>query len=156
MEKTLSEDYCSYEVAKLLKEKGFDEPTTFVWYQHLPISLDCQKLANKKARDYFYHDETTEHNSSYKNSRHKPEYIHGDIFSCPTHQMAMKWLREKGVYLNIRIALNRMEDDVINNIHWVVDILDFSSGEWKDNDILTDTYEQTVDAALKYCLTYMI
>lgn len=95
----LTEDYCSYEVAKLLKEKGFDELTTFVWYQHLPVSLDCQNLANKKARDYFYHDETTEHNSSYKNSRHKPEYIHGDIFSCPTHQIAMKWLRGNNIII---------------------------------------------------------
>ena len=73
-----------------------------------------------------------------------------------THQMAKKWLREKGVYLNIRIALNCMEDDVINNIHWVVDILDFNSGEWKDNDIWTDTYEEAVEAALKYSLKNLI
>ena len=73
-----------------------------------------------------------------------------------SHALAMKWLREKGVYLNIRIVLNRMEDDVINNIHWVVDILDFSSGEWKDNDIWTDTYEEAVEAALKYALENLI
>jgi len=144
----ITEDYVSYEVAKLLKEKGFDEPTTFVWYQHLPISLDCQNLANKKARDYFYHDETTEHNSSYKNSRHKPEYIHGDIFSCPTHQMAMKWLREKGIDIVIMPFLKFKEGRIyLYEVH--SETAGLRAGRF-------ETYEQAVEAVLKYCLTYMI
>lgn len=32
----ITEDYCSYELAKLLKEKGFEESTQFVWYKHAP------------------------------------------------------------------------------------------------------------------------
>ena len=107
----ITEDYCSFEVAKLLEEKGFHAPDL----HGLDSSL-------------------------------------GHLWIKVTHQMAMKWLREKGVYLNIRIALSRMEDDVINNIHWVVDILNFSSGDWKDNDIWADTYEEAVEAALKHVL----
>lgn len=147
-----TEDYVSYEVAKLLKEKGFDEPTTFVWYQHLPVSIDCKNLANKKARDYFYHDETTEHNSSYKNSRHKPEYIHGDIFSCPTHQMAMKWFREKqGIIITVDYD---EDDDCKDNERYGFTV--YYKNE-RDVGVGThSTYEQAVEAALKYCLTYMI
>lgn len=155
MEKTLSEDYCSYEVAKLLKEKGFDELTTFVWYQHLPTSLDCQNLANKKARDYFYHDETTEHNSSYKNSRHKPEYIHGDIFSCPTHQMAMKWLRE--VYdIHISVGKTFLINDIDNKPYLVYVCTKKCHTSYNSWQEYHSTYEDAVEAALKYCLTYMI
>lgn len=164
MEKNLVEDYCSYEVAKLLKEKGFDELTTFVWYQHLPVSLDCQNLVNKKARDYFYRNETTEHNSSYKNSRHKPEYIHGDIFSCPTHQMAMKWLREKHtIHISANPIVDYVEDadgrKYMENVYWAFDFMNSESGEFietPNNDYQFGTYEEAVEAAFKYCLTNLI
>lgn len=144
----MKEDYCSYELSKLLKEKGFDELTNLVWYQHLPTSLDCRNLVNKKARDYFYHNETTEHNSSYKNSRHKPEYIHGDIFSCPTHQMAMKWLREVH---NIHIAVDRGMEHYFAVLTKLKPYQDLTM----KNDIF-DTYEEAVEAALRYCLTKII
>lgn len=146
----LTEDYVSYEVAKLLKEKGFDESTTFVWYQHLPVSLDCQNLVGKKVRDYFYHDETTEHNSSYKNSRHKPEYIYGDIFSCPTHQMAMKWLRERCCYI---VVNPDPSDETESTMLWWVEIMHKTDyKEFYD----FDTYEEAVEAALKYSLENLI
>lgn len=152
MEKILSEDYCSYEVAKLLKEKGFDELTNLVWYQHLPTSLDCRNLVNKKARDYFYHNETTEHNSSYKNSRHKPEYIHGDIFSCPTHQMAMKWLREVHK-LFIDISFQKDED---GSVTWFYMTWALDDRKRDVEEVNFPSYEEAVEAALKYCLTNLI
>ena len=64
----ITEDYVSFETAKLLKEKGFDEPC-----------LMCYN-SDKKLDNYG-------HYNSYKNS---------DVFSltAPTLQMAMKWLRE--------------------------------------------------------------
>ena len=60
----ITEDYVSFEIAKLLKEKGFDEY--------------CG-----------YYDKTGEY-WDYKTFNHKgDEYI-----SAPTLQMAMKWLRK--------------------------------------------------------------
>lgn len=84
----------SFEVAKLLREKGFDWKTEFVWYEHLPSSLDWRNKTNQKAIDYFYFNETTEHHSYYRNCDKKPSYINGDIYSAPTQQLAMRWLRE--------------------------------------------------------------
>ncbi len=64
----ITEDYVSYETAKLLKDKGFDEPC-----------LMCY-TSDKKIGNYG-------HYNSYKNS---------DVFAitAPTLQKAMKWLRE--------------------------------------------------------------
>ena len=63
------EDYCSFEVAKLLKEKGFNWGC-FGKYsvRSKEFHLDCRRMCNN-----------------------------GGFFECaaPTHQMAMKWLREE-------------------------------------------------------------
>lgn len=75
--KTIIEDYVSFETAKLLKEKGFDEPC-----------LMCY-TSDKKLGNYG-------HYNSYKNS---------DVFAltAPTLQMAMKWLREvHHIFLSIQ------------------------------------------------------
>ena len=72
----IKEDYVSFETAKLLKEKGFNEPC-----------LMCY-TSDKKLGNYG-------HYNSYKNS---------DVFSltAPTIQMAMKWLREvHHLFINI-------------------------------------------------------
>ena len=64
----LKEDYVSFEVAKLLKEKGFDESCRAVYEEEvLRINTLC---------DY--------HNSELSS------YV-----SAPTHQMACAWIREK-------------------------------------------------------------
>ena len=95
----ITEDYVSYEISKLLKEKGFDWRTEFVWYEHLPSSIDWKNNANQKAIDYFYFNETTEHHSYYGNCDKKPSYINGDIYSAPTIQMALRWLKETHDFL---------------------------------------------------------
>ena len=70
---------------------------------------------------------------------------------CPTHQMAMKWLRAKRIIITVNIAI-----DYVNPIYW---------GEITDLDNLTDgrymlrcspTYEQAVEAALKLALENLI
>lgn len=65
------EDYCSYELSKLLKEKGFDEVCTRIYIE-----------IEGRWGNYPYQPTT---NSQIK------EVIG---IMCPTHQMAMKWLRE--------------------------------------------------------------
>lgn len=75
----ITEDYVSYEVGKLLKEKGFDW-CTYAYYEdedNPNISLHASKAINWN----------------------KTEFI-----SKPTLQMACKWLREKN---NILIVADR-------------------------------------------------
>ena len=67
---TITEDYVSFETAKLLKEKGFDE----ICY-----------LGYNKNGEYFP-----------TSNRTNSQIIQPDFcfICCPTLQMAMKWLRE--------------------------------------------------------------
>ena len=65
----IKEDYVSYEVAKLLKEKGFDEYCLGLWHLH----------NNKKVFEVHY--EPLNYNE-----------LRDGILLAPTHQMAMKQL----------------------------------------------------------------
>ena len=64
----ITEDYVSYEVAKLLKEKGFNEPTCGYYHDDYMNTL---LIATASC-----------HNGSI------------NAIAAPTLQMAMKWLRE--------------------------------------------------------------
>ena len=64
----IREQYVSFEVAKLLKEKGFDEP--------------CQ---------YFYKFCS---NEIYRGTLFTNTQIGDKFYNAPTQQMAMRWLRE--------------------------------------------------------------
>jgi hypothetical protein len=69
----IKEDYVSFETAKLLKEKGFDE--------------DIARVVNEEDEiDYL------------GSSQPSLAYLYHTWYKCPTLQMAMKWLRkEKGI-----------------------------------------------------------
>jgi len=69
----MKEAYCSYEVSKLLKEKGFKEEC-YTFYEY-----------NSKG---FYREERVSWNTSYSKD-----------CAAPTHQMAMAWLRDKGYHI---------------------------------------------------------
>ena len=121
----IEEDYVSFEIAKLLKEKGFEG-----------------------RMHTFYTEEGTEMESAYVvPSNFFPIY-------CPTLQMAMKWLREvhnlhiqpeitawprKGYFVEIYLYKNRH-----NNFEKVPFV------EHKES------YEESCEAAIKYCLENLI
>ena len=117
----ITEDYCSYEVAKLLKEKGFDTFKPYGW---------DEKLFDKEhPRNFSLGFDSKEH-----------------WISCPTHQMAMKWLREEyGISIEIS-ALNRYR--------WVYTIYRLFEERVVEvcNDGTYVSYEDAIDDALKYCL----
>ena len=119
----LKEDYCSEEVSKLINEKGFDEA--------------CRAYYEDGKFCWVWNDGCSRNTDN-------PKYV-----SCPTHQMAMKWLRCKGIYIEI---------DVLGktNIKYGFTILKLNEGEIYSDDKIYTTYEETVDAALKYCLTELI
>lgn len=135
----IAEDYVSYEVAKLLKEKGFP------FIEHLFMYVD------KSGRFM------TDHQACLTLS--VEEYCkHFDELFTPTitHQMAMKWLRE--VY-KVLIVIDAYHAD-----HWEgyidafeISIYSHASTIIVPNEIAYHTnYEEAVDATLKYCLTELI
>ena len=123
---TITEDYVSFEIAKLLKEKGFNEPC-----------LMCY-TSDKKLGNYG-------HYKSYKNS---------DVFSltAPTIQMAMKWLREEkrtSIIIEFDLTKRGYNPYVYQpdyDMDWVV--------KWRRN--LPMKYEEACEAALKYTIENLI
>lgn len=101
------EDYCSYEISRLLEEKGFHAP-------------DLHGLDSSQ----------------------------GHLWVKVTHQMAMKWLREKGYHIVVFTDSPKYE----------VKIQDLNDGSFNVSDITHtyNTYEEAVEAAIKYCLTNLI
>lgn len=124
------EDYVSFEVSKLLKEKGFDEEC----YWYYPINGgEVQELSL---------DELNYHRSQF--------------IKAPTHQMAMKWLREKH---NLFI----FPFPQMNTSKFWAEIYQLSDNQkWKnlycESIDLQDyqTYEEACEAALKYSLENLI
>lgn len=124
----ITEDYVSFEIAKLLKEKGFDESCRAVYEEEvLRINTLC---------DY--------HNSELSS------YI-----CAPTHQMAMKWLRELH---NIFIVIEPHKYDYINekNASYVTSL--WQGDNYYENITSKDypTYEEAIEASLKYSLENLI
>ena len=118
-----------FEVAKLLKEKGFDAQcrAAYTNYGQLFTTQIQQYITNIVCSK-------------------------GNLWECiaPTHQMAMKWLREiYGIDIVIEIS-----DPSVNDRKYYCTIWD------KNNDSyildLFDSYEDAVEAALKYCLENII
>ena len=121
----ITEYYVSYEIAKMLKEKGFNER-----------SIASYDSKGQLQEGYGYWNKT-------------PIWC-----AAPTHQMAMAWLREMhGIF----IAINN--DDL--DFNWqCCDLINRAST--LDPKILSEsyagykTYEEAVEAALKYVLENLI
>ena len=127
----IKEAYVSFETAKLLKEKGFDENTLMVYMSYGDL---CKCNRYDSIRNSNYNDITK------------------NYFECtaPTLQMAMRWLREVH---NIDICVFPYQDDYISYSYKVK--------IYKNKEIyltITDskTYEDAVEEAIKYCLENLI
>ena len=134
----ITEDYVSYEVAKLLKEKGFDEA--------------CRA----------YYDKDGEFNWVWNCGCSRNDEF-SEVSSCPTHQMAMKWLREKGVDISITPEFSTEAEPCVDLFcGYSASVFKTQNGEYIDECIIKKEeewgsvpfvcYEDAVEAALKYCL----
>lgn len=125
---TITEDYVSFETAKLLKEKGFMEGAIIKFFASGYDSKgNILDIRDTELKDY----------------------------PRPTLQMAMKWLRE---IHRLHIYPDYVDFIVHDKVEvWVVKIVDMKT--FKDYSFLEDTYssyEQTCEAAIKYCLKNLI
>jgi len=132
----ITEDYVSFEVAKLLKEKGFNEP--------------CRDFYRKE-NDEWLHRNTYEYN--YFNLQ-MPRWE--GCYSCPTHQMAMRWLREKyNIYISIQPDFPSDKDYKMCWC-WSANILHENCISLKGYQCYIETYEKATETAIKYCLENLI
>ena len=130
-----TEDYVSFEVAKLLKEKGFDENTPVNYF------VGDDKPRGCMVGEMIYH-------------KRLEEDTH--LIACPTLQMAMKWLREEK-------KLNCITDVSFNQNRNGETEYYFSVWENKppyellrESSQTFSTYEEACESAIKYCLENLI
>lgn len=80
--KQITEDYVSYEIAKLLKEKGFDTPCRQAYF-------------NGSLVDYTLYG-----------------FCDGELLDCPSQSLALKWLREvHNIFIEIKYVPNQFTDE---------------------------------------------
>ena len=128
----IREDYVSFETAKLLKEKGFDESTSMVYVSYGDL---CKLNRYDSIRNSNYNDIT-------KN------YFE---YTAPTLQMAMKWLRVHNIFISIECCTY----PTLNKATWIPDITTFES-VFPDSAVECNTYEEACEAAIKYCLENLV
>ena len=132
----MKEDYVSFEVAKLLKEKGF-KGQYHMYYIEDGV-YKCDDLHDIK---------------DYAKSIAQFEYLHRTKVIAPTLQMAMKWLREKGIECVVIPIWNTIGKQYRSYV------LSDLGDKYKDNyDSYSDniSYEEAAEAAIKYSLENLI
>lgn len=144
----VAEDYVSFEVANLLKEKGFNEPTGFVYSENGELmklsDFGVRYLSNSECDDY----------------PHWQFPIEGVSFivSAPTVQMAMKWLRkEKHYYIQVMLDSWAYGSHsgyyvIIQNTNSEFEIMLAD----KVDKVFYDEPEEACEAGIKYCLKNLI
>ena len=131
----ITEDYASFETAKLLKEKGFDTDTEHdMWYVVENFSTGCHW-----------------NSCTYKVGDITREYDEKCCIAMPTLQMAMKWLRKM---YDLYIMLDFERPNCIE-----YKIYKYES-ELAKRDLLhynyEESYEEACEEGIKYCLKNLI
>ncbi len=134
----ITEDYVSFEIAKLLKEKGFDAQCRAAYTNY-------GQLFTTQIQQYITNIVSSK----------------GYQWECvaPTLQMAMKWLREVHhmIIMLQPLSFNIIKDYLCENWTyslWADDNLEI--GEPYDNQTSYPSYEEACEAAIKYCLENLI
>ncbi len=138
----VTEDYVSFETAKLLKEKGFDAECHSHYYpcHYQDGSIQYHKYnrtAIKKNKTWY----------DIYSLKNLPE----DHYLAPILQMAMKWLREVH---NIKVNV------FYNNSNYTIEYFGPNTQTVIGKFVFIDggypTYEEACEAAIKYCLENLI
>lgn len=129
-----TEDYVSFETAKLLKEKGYCNISNTLYNENGEFIRYDVGLNNKGY-----------------------SCILGEFYECPTIQMAMKWLRENYVmHIDVRVTNHSISDLIdIVKYYWVV--YNSKTARWVNESTIYkvqcfDTYEEACDDAIRTCL----
>ena len=149
---TITEDYVSFETAKLLKEKGFKEWCrrcygVAVLHNGEDISFDeeCDLKDEGRENEIEYVEGGTFY---YLNCNNDDEDT--NVWAAPTLQMAMKWLREvKHYYIQVSIQNDG------TYIGYIYRTDGFPYVGW-DKRRVKETPEEAYETTIKYCLENLI
>jgi len=129
----IKEDYVSFETAKLLKEKGFNEKCRGAYHSGFDDNDNPIVMLEEWTAKPYNNDFVDE----------------GFLCSAPTLQMAMAWLRGKNISI---------EPSALNAHLWAYTIYKLLNNKVKElhNDGVYESYEEAAEAALKYYIENFI
>lgn len=143
----IKEAYCSFEIAKLLKEKGFDEMCRTFWKD-----WDHKVVLHNADRNQMF---------DYCNNSTLQDYCSekGINIAAPSHQLAMAWLREEHkivIQIGIKITgasyyYQIWDYSIIQPNKFIGGMIDLR--ECAEN---FNSYEDAVEAALRWTLENLI
>ena len=134
----ITEDYISFETAKLLKEKGFDEATN----RYYNAQYDQIRTVSDT---FMWH---------WNNEEFMKRVLMEGAIAIPTLQMAMKWLREVHK-LCISITPQVTDDDGDGGCLWQFAITSHLEPLSISLE-LYEQYEEACEVAIRYCLENLI
>ncbi len=131
----ITEDYCSFEVSKLLKEKGFE--------------VKCE---------YYYMGSGKQFSATKMN--HNDKSFTKEKYSSPPHALAIKWIRENfGIHICVEFcdvptpkyfyAIYKNQNDKVDTN---IERLNLKNEDY----MIYDSYDQAVEAALLHVLSELI
>ena len=129
----IHEEICTYEVAKLAKEKGFDVPTHYAYNENCRKAMYMELCLNRNIKD----------------SR---------SISAPTQSLLQRWLREKkGVTICVDIFDDGWFFDISTFYKQDTGIYEVDM-PYKSSNVspVYDTYELALEDALKYALENLV
>ena len=130
----ITEDYVSFEIAKTLKEKGFNESCMMAYVDG--------KLFNRNGSNF--------------PSYYELDNCGSEVVDAPTLQMARKWLRK--IY-KLYVEVYIIKSCTNKTIEYCITIEDLNfPGNYDGFHIRPSykSYEQACEAAIKYCLENLI
>ena len=136
----ITEDYVSFEVASLLKDRGFP-----------------QKMKNSGyfATEMVYGITELEDGTHHLCHQYPACYDFDNHICAPTLQMAMKWLREVH-NLVIQIELIDFLEHGEVWLYCVIDRKTIKQLTGRDEDFTEHSYEDACEEGIKYCLEKLI
>ena len=126
----IHEEICTYEVAKLAKEKGF------------PL----QKVIKQDGRAF-----------SYELPQSHPDWVNCDAWYLPTQSLLQRWLREEKGYAISVTAYPTLAS--LNKVCYAWEIKSSSDGAFMksvDGEYTFSTYKLALEDALKYALEKLV
>lgn len=134
----VTEDYVTVEIARLLKDKGFDGKCRCIYHPDDSFEMYDNFLSNRVS------------DVKSVESDEDDSFV---FVTAPTVQMAVKWLRENHK-LHIEVEVYYCEDGQM----WLAKIQRIGDGctTLIKTCMCNETYETAVDNGLKYCLENLI
>lgn len=148
MNNSIKEDYCSFEVSKLLKDKGFwivdDEIIRRAWI-YVPNNTWSFTTFGREEMDSYNEWALVRRGIE----GHIPSHYKNNIALAPTHDLAIKWIRENfGIHIHIEYI-----DDILLFLYVITTI---KTNTIEKDEAKYNSPEEAVEAALLHTLKELI